>query len=196
MLSLIALSLAAEPSVGLSLAGEAALGKALNDRFRATSLGGQLQASVPVLGAIEGRVTFGYRNLSGTRLPDEYLWYAPIDLTVALSLPVGKGAFFVHAGPSLVVWGSTPSEGDTETGNAGGNWGAVAELGVRIPTRLYQAPLYDTSPLLQGIDVVVSGGGRWSDVHDDAFAAGHGCGDDCGLDFSAIRLNAGLAARF
>jgi hypothetical protein len=190
MLFLTTVTWAASPSVGVAVSGEAVLGKALNDRFNATSPGLQLQASAPVFGVFDGQLTFGYRRLGGTQM-DEYLWYSPLDLTVGVSLPVGEGAFFAHAGPSLVIWGTTPND----SASSGGNWGAVAEVGARFPTRIYQPAMHDTTPALKGLDVVVSGGGRWSDVHDAAL--GHPeCGGDCGLDFSAIRLNAGLAARF
>lgn len=239
MLTLIAAALAADPTVALSVNGEAVLAHAINDRFRGSSLGGQLQASLPVYGPIDARLTVGYHRLTGIQLTTETLWYAPVDLTAALSIPVGRATFFVHAGPSLVVWSGTPdtsspAETDTAdtgatvvsaptvddagaattitstitsttttpvvprtTGSSGGNWGVVAEIGVRFPTRLYQPPMYDTTPVLQGLDVVISAGGRWSDVHDAALAETQAaCHGTCGLDFSAIRLNAGLAARF
>lgn len=242
MLTLIAAALAADPTVALSVNGEAVLAHAINDRFRGSSLGGQLQASLPVYGPIDARLTVGYHRLTGIQLTTETLWYAPVDLTAALSIPVGRATFFVHAGPSLVVWSGTPdtsspspvdTAADTAdtgatttvagvtllddsvappppksittttpvvprtTGSSGGNWGVVAEIGVRFPTRLYQPPMYDTTPVLQGLDVVISAGGRWSDVHDAALAETQAaCHGTCGLDFSAIRLNAGLAARF
>lgn len=241
MLTLIAAALAADPTVALSVNGESVLAHAINDRFHGASLGGQLQASLPIYGPIDARLTVGYHRLTGIRLTTESLWYTPVDLTAALSIPVGRGNFFIHAGPSLVVWSGTPDTtstadaGDTTTdtttdvgatafdasdtlvppppyaavgattktdpprttGSSGGNWGVVAEIGVRFPTRLYQPPMYDTTPVLQGLDVVVSAGGRWSDVHDAALAQEQAaCHGTCGLDFSAIRLNAGLAARF
>jgi hypothetical protein len=183
-------SLAAAPTVSVAVSGEAVLGGAINTRFRGSSIGGQVQGAMPY-GPLDLRLTLGYRRLGGTVM-SEYLWYSPVDLTVGLRLPVGRSTLFVHAGPSLVVWGATPND----KASSGGNWGAVGELGVIVPTRIYQAPLYDTDPLLSGIDLVVTAGGRWSDVHDKALKHDAQCGTSCGLDFSAIRLNAGLAIRF
>lgn len=188
---LLALRCALAGSLGLLASGEVIPGEALATRFRSAHVGVEAWAATsPVARVVEGRVSIGYRRLGGTVGP-EWLWYAPVDLTVGVAAPTGPVTLLAHAGPSLVVWGATPSplEG---VGSSGGNWGVRADIGTRVRTRLFVPPLHEEDPVIEGIDAVVLVGGRWSDVHD---AARETCAD-CGFDFSAVRFLAGVGARF
>lgn len=180
---------AADTSVGLMAAGEAAFGEALNDNLRGTSLGGELYVSFPLPVQLEGKVSVGYRRLSGITT-EEFLWYSPISATVGFALPVGRASLFADLGPSYVVWASTPSD-EPDQDNSGGNLGALVEGGVRYPTMLLQPSLHHPDASIGGLDVVGSVGVRWSYARrsvDDP--------DQIALDFSALRLNLGVAARF
>ena len=183
------LALAADASIGLTAAGEAAFGESLNDNLRGTSLGGELYASFPLPMQLEGKVSVGYRRLSGIDTK-EFLWYSPISATVGFAIPVGRASLFADLGPSYVVWASTPTD-RKKIGPSGGNLGALIEGGVRYPTMLLQPSLHHPDAKIGGLDLVGSVGVRWSyartSVDDPKQVA---------LDFSALRLNLGVAARF
>ena len=148
---------------------------------------------VPLPYSIEAKLSFGYRRLSGTTA-DEWLWYAPVSATVGVALPYDQLTLLAGAGPSLVVWGATAAA-DPAAGASGGNWGVVAEAGGRVTTNLVRPSLHDPSQGPAGIDATVLLGFRGSDVHNAALKA---CSTarDCGFNFSALRLSAGVDVRF
>lgn len=191
---MLTIALAHAATVGVSASGEALLGESLVQNFPSASVGGGVFARAPVHGPILAGVDVDYHRVAGTTA-SEFLWFLPATVQVGVELPVGRAAFWAAAGPTLVIWGATPTE-TRGIGSAGGNWGATGELGLRVPTRLYVPPLHLRDPVLQGLDLVFSGGFRWSDVHDEAQAHRDSCGNACGFDFTAVRLDAGLAARF
>lgn len=184
-------SAATVPAVGVAASGEALLGAALPDHFQGSGIAVSAWGGFSLPYGLEGRLSLGYRRMGGTLVSTEWLWYVPVDLSVGVGLPVGKVTLLAYAGPSLVVWGTTPSD-EAGIGASGGNWGVDADAGIRVPTSLAKPTLHDPDPVLQGIDVVVLAGFRWSEVHQAARAI---C-DTCGFDFSAVHLDAGLAARF
>lgn len=190
-MSLLGVALGYATSAGLLASGEVLPGEALASNFRPAHLGAEAYVGTPAVARVfEGRLSLGWRRLGGTSGP-EWLWYIPIDVTAGVAVPAGPVTLLAQAGPSLVVWGASP--GDAEgAGSAGGNLGARLDLGGRVPTRLWIPPLHDGDPALEGVDLVVLAGFRWSDVHDAARDACAGCG----FDFSAARLSVGLGARF
>lgn len=186
---LSSLARAADTSVGVTAAGDAAFGEALNDNLRGTSLGGELYVSFPLPVQLEGKVSVGYRRLSGITT-EEFLWYSPISATVGFVIPVGRASLFADLGPTYVVWASTPSD-DEDVGQSGGNLGALVEGGVRYPTMLLQPSLHHPDTKIGGLDVVGSVGLRWSYARRNVDNP-----DELALDFSALRLNLGVAVRF
>lgn len=184
------LALAGDTSIGFFAAGEAAFGEALNDHFRGTSLGGELYTSFPLPLQLEGKVSVGYRRLTGIDTADEFLWYSPVSATVGFAIPAGRASLFADLGPSYVLWGGTPSTVEG-IGSSGGNLGMLIEGGARYPTMLLQPSLHHPDAKIGGLDVVGSVGLRWSYTRRNIDNP-----DELAFDFSALRLNLGVAARF
>lgn len=203
MLALVALAAAADAPValGVQLTGEAVRDARIAVGYRGESLGLEGMGSAPLpWGGLEAAVTVGYRRLGGFKATEDgvlgteadWIWWAPLTLTVGKRAQLRGLSVSAEAGPSYVFWGSKPWN-EPGVGYYGGKWGLLGELGVRVPVGDPGPTLYDPSRAGRGVAISGTVGYRKSFLrHGDV------CAPDpsCGLDFSALRLAAGVVASF
>jgi hypothetical protein len=106
-------------------------------------------------------------------------------------MPVNSLFLYGAIGPSFIFWGEAiPQDLAIGIGTSGGKFGLGGEVGINVPLQLQQS-LHDPDAGPSGLEVNIGLGYRY------AFRSSNGCLSDppCGLDFSALRLSAGLVLR-
>jgi hypothetical protein len=141
-----------------------------------------------VAAPVEAHVELGYRRVLGSRAGGSggavSLWYAPLSATVDARYVAGKVTSYAGLGPTVVPWGEDPA-GDA-AGTTGTKFGLVVEGGVRVRTAWVEPSLHHPDQGVQSLDWTV--GLSWR----KAFTGQ----ERGGLDFSALRLGAGVLASF
>lgn len=203
MLAFVALVAAADAPValGVQLTGEAVRDEQIALSYRGESLGLEGMASAPLAwGGLEAIATVGYRRLGGFKTTEDgaqsteadWIWWAPLSLTVGKRAQLRGFSVSAEAGPSYVFWASKVWN-EEGTGYQGGKWGVLGEVGVRVPVGDSGPVLYDPSRSGRGVAITGAVGYRRSFL-----TRSEECdpGPVCGFDFSALRLAAGVVASF
>lgn len=184
-------------ALGLRIAGEAWTDPVLVRKYGPSVLAGESQVMAELPGPFLGVAEVGYgRFLSKGELAEDGAWIytVPASLMFGAHQRVGSLDLYGVGGPTFVAWGERPGIGGTEDTYAtnGGKWGAAVEVGVRVRTGWVQPTLLHPGEGVQDLELVASAGGRMMSRGSQA-----GCAQEaCGLDFGAMRIGAGVLARF
>jgi hypothetical protein len=181
--------------------GEAVRDEAIGRVYGGASLAGEVALSAGLPFGIEASVLVGYRRLGGSALTAEgvpdgasptWLWYAPVAATVGYGYDMGTVDLFAGLGPSYVVWAEEPGT-QAGVGYSGGKIGMLLEGGARVPLGRPLTDIRYEPPSPTAAELVLTAGWRGTFRR-----RGDECPDanPCGLDFSALRLGAGLGVRF
>ena len=191
-------ALAESPAIGLRLSGEILQDPVLAVTYGSSSLSADGVVSVPLPYHLELGASIGYRRMGGHLadggVPTEetsWLWYAPLQMTLGLRMPVSKLFVIADAGPSVVVWEEqVPAEPLEGIGSSGGKIGLVGEVGVAVPLATPRT-LHDPEGGASGLEVTGSLGYRYT------FQRVSGCmlESPCGLSFTALRASVGVQLR-
>lgn len=189
---------AAEPGFGLRLSGEVLKDQVISVAYKSSSLSGEGFVLLPVGERMELGAALGYRRLGGSLVLDgvqtgetSWLWYAPIQLTVGVRVPINTLSLTGSVGPTVVLWGEeVPSGLSDGVGTSGGKLGLVVDVGVGIPLQV-QHSLHDPEAGIQALEFQIGAGYRHT------FRSTMDClaESPCGLDFSALKATAGLVVR-
>lgn len=180
------------PGLGIRVTGEALTDEHIVEDYGPSTVAAELDATLPLTYGLEVGFQLGYGRFAGQETEAAtWLWYAPISATIGAHKDFGSVDFYADAGPSYLLWGDKPSGGEYK--NSGGRIGILTELGTRIHTKWVLPSLHDPEGGIRGVDAVVAVGYRWSNR-----GSQEGCdlADGCNLSFSALRLSAGVVARF
>lgn len=198
--SALAISPVRELAVGVSATGESVLQGGLVEFY--PKLGGSLSGegifSLATIWPVEVGLQLGYRRIAGKTSGDDdsWIWYVPATLLASGRLDLGSVSLLGGLGPSIVAWQERASPAEvSDRKDWGARWGLLTEASVRWHSPFLRASLREPSQGPAGIDLFVSMGARFSHVSD---AAVDTCtsGEDCGFDWSAIRLGGGALVRF
>jgi hypothetical protein len=201
MLSLltIAAALADSPGIGLRLSGELLQDRNLAVNYGSNSLSADGVVLIPLPNHLEIGLSAGYRRLGGSLSLDgaavssesSWIWYAPIQVTLGLRVPVDKVFVYADAGPSVVAWEEkVPEEPALGIGSSGGKLGLVGEAGVAVPLPVSHS-LHDPQGGFGGLELTGTLGYRYT------LPRFSGCvlTTPCGLSFSALRASVGVMVR-
>lgn len=185
----------------VSVVGESVRDEAIARVYGGTSLAGEVVVSAGLPLGLEAGLSVGYRRLGGTALSAEgvpvagastYLWYAPVSATVGYGYDMGVVEAFANVGPSYVVWAEQPGT-QTDVSYSGGKMGLLVEAGARVPLGRPLTDIRYEPPAPSTVELVLTTGWRASFLRTGDACAGQ---SPCGLDFSALRLGAGVGVRF
>jgi hypothetical protein len=185
----------------VSVVGEAVRDEAIARVYGGSSLAGEIALGAGLPFGLEASVSVGYRRLGGTALTEEgvqaagastWLWYAPVSLTAGYGYDMGVVEAFAAVGPSYVVWAEQPGT-QPDVGYSGGKMGLLLEAGARVPLGRPLTDIRYEPPSPSTVELVLTTGWRASFLRSGDECPGE---SPCGLDFSALRLGAGVGARF
>lgn len=185
-------------AVGLLLMAEAMDDAAIGRVYRNTSLSGEGRGALTFGSWLEAGVSVGYRRMAGLELSasglettrSSWLWYAPLSATIGGAWTLRDLTAFANGGPSVVFW-AEEAKPESGAGYSGGKLGFVVDAGLRMPVPGVGPSLFAPDEGLRGLDIEADIGYRHS------LRSYVGCAEaPCGLDFSALRIGAGLRARF
>ncbi len=187
-----------EASIGARLSGEALQDPRLVSAYTAEGLGGELTAALPLVKGFRLRVCVGYHRRAGKRFTldgtegtaSSWLMYLPISAPVFYDVHAGSVSLGVGVGPSYLVF-AEPSEAPpddpayADVAQSGGKFGLTFEAEARIATDMVSRSLHAPDEGPRRLDVVIGLGYRASVPHLNL-------ANTEGLNFSAVRLGAGL----
>ena len=182
----------ADPGLGVRVTGEALTDENIVEDYGPSTVAGEIVATLPLPRGLEAGFQLGYGRFAGQETAAAtWLWYAPISATIGVHKSFRSVDLYADIGPSYLLWGDKPSGGEYK--NSGGRIGILTEVGTRIHTNWVLPSLHAPEEGIRGVDAVLGVGYRWSNR-----GSQEGCTltDGCNLSFSALRLSAGLVARF
>jgi hypothetical protein len=191
-------ALAESPAIGLRLSGEILQDPVIAVNYGSSSLSADGIFSMPLPYHLELGASIGYRRMGGSLSKDgaqtgesSWMWYAPVQVTLGVRMPVGKLFATADAGPAVVAWEEeTPPDLEEGVGSSGGKIGLVGEVGVAVPIAT-QKTLHDPEGGPSGLEVTGTLGYRYT------FPRISGCllESPCGLSFTALRASVGVQLR-
>ena len=198
MLCLLSAALAESPGIGLRLSGELLQDHILAVSYGSSSLSADGVLVVPLPYRLELGAAVGYRRMDGSLSVDDaptdessWIWYAPLQVTLGMRLPVSKVFLYGDVGPTVVAWEEKAPENIQEgIGSSGAKLGLVGEAGVAVPLALSHS-LHDPEAGLNGLEITATLGYRYTfpRVSDCMLTA------PCGLSFTALRMSVGVMLR-
>ncbi len=188
--------------VGVRAVGEALRDTSISEVYGDTSIGAELNLTVPLLFQTEVALLAGYRSFDGTSSPPAdaagsagatSMWLAPVSVVGRYAASSGGLTLVGGLGPSVVLWSETPGQPEG-VGVQGSKAGLLVEVGGRTQLGRSYAELRESPTDPRALELEAMLGYRWA-------LRRHGeedCGtaDVCGLDLSALRFSLGIQARF